>query len=216
MKKSADQAIMNAVARCRKTGLQGWGLVEYAQNLVAYAMQYSYYNSFDQPDIAFAKGLGYCWQQAGALNIILKALGMDSRLVHATRNRFPDVVRDCVTVRIGVSGHVWCAVRIDGEEKYVCPGRPQNRPGVFHYQIISKVHDFKGPIVIFSYYGSAILNYYRGKKFMVQKAKQDTLYNPDKCPCKKTKCANNKICDACKENHHGKGSKTACERRLEK
>ena len=40
------------------------------------------------------------------------------------------------------------------------------------------------------------------------------LYQPEHCPCAKVSCPRNRDCDACRANHHGKGSKTACERRL--
>jgi transglutaminase-like putative cysteine protease len=106
------ETIEDAVLMCRETGLEGWELVAFAQRLVSKRMTYSYFNSFDMPDTAFEKGIGYCWQQSGALNKILKSLGFDSRLVHSVRNTFPDVVREGVTIHIGVSGHVWCCVRI--------------------------------------------------------------------------------------------------------
>jgi hypothetical protein len=209
---TGSAAIVAAIGQCRETGLTGWALVEYAQKLVAGRMTYSYYHSFDAPETAFARGMGYCWQQAGALNHILAGLGVDSRLVHSVRNRFPDMVREGVTVHIGVSGHVWCAVRVDGVEKYVCPGRIENRPGQYHFEILGPVHEFKGPITVFSYFGSAMINYFRGKKFMEQKEKLGSLYIPEKCPCKKRNCERNRNCEACKANHHSNGGKTACER----
>jgi hypothetical protein len=66
--------IMDAIRQCKDAGLQGWELVEFAQKLVNSNMKYSYFNSFDMPERAFEKGLGYCWHQSGALNIILKKL----------------------------------------------------------------------------------------------------------------------------------------------
>lgn len=204
--------ISGAIQQCQSTNLAGWALVEYAQKLVANNMQYSYFNSFNMPDKAFRKGMGYCWQQAGALNMILKGLGFNSRLVHAVRNRFPDVVREGVTIRIGVSGHVWCRVCMDGEEKDACPGRAANRPGEIHFEPLSRVKDFRGPICIFSYLGSAAINYQRGKKFMEQKTKLEALHNPEKCPCKKKDCPRNKNCEQCQANHHSNGGLTTCER----
>ncbi len=204
--------ITEAIAQCKATGLAGWPLVEYAQRLVAGAMEYSWFNSFDMPDKAFEKGQGYCWQQAGALNLILKGLGLDSRLVHAIRNSFPETIRDGVTLPAMVSGHVWCRVQVDGQEKNVCPGRESNRPSVMHFKPLSKVKSFKGPIVVFSYLGSAAINQHRGKKFMELKKKQIALHNPELCPCKKANCPRHANCKECMANHYGNGSKPTCER----
>jgi hypothetical protein len=204
--------ISDAIAQCKSTCLTGWELVEYAQKLVAGNMKYAYFNSFDMPEKAFEKGMGYCWQQAGALNSIILGLGLRSRLVYATRCRFPDVVRDGVTVHIGVSGHVWCRVEISGEEKDACPGRETNSPGKLHFEPLSKVKDFRGPIRIFNYLGSAAINRKRGKKFLEQKAKLEALHNPEKCPCKKKKCERYKKCEECMAYHYAKGGKPYCER----
>jgi hypothetical protein len=204
--------IHQAIEECKASGLAGWELVEFAQKLVANHMRYSYFNSFDMPDRAFEKGQGYCWQQAGALDRILKGLGFDSRLVHAVQNRFPDVVRDGITIHIGVSGHVWCRVKIGNQEKDVCPGNPANSPGSLHFVPLSKVKDFKGFIWLPSYLGSAMLNHQRGKKFLEQKSKQESLHNPDKCPCKKKNCPRYKKCEECKANHYAKGGLPSCER----
>lgn len=204
--------INDAIKQSQSTNFTGWELVEYAQKLVASHMQYSYFNSFDMPDKAFEKGTGYCWQQAGALNMILRGLGFDSRLVHAVKNRFPDVVREGVTIHIGISGHVWCRVRIDGEEKEVCPGRITNSPGVMHFEPLSAIRNFKGPIWIVSYLGSAAINSQRGKTFLENKAKLEALHNPEKCPCKKKKCARYKNCEECMKYHYDKGGRPYCER----
>jgi hypothetical protein len=160
-----------AVRVCRETGLTGWDLVAFAQRLVAGRMSYSYFNSFDSPKTAFKKGRGYCSQQAGALCRILLSLGFNSWPVHSVRNRFPDTVRDGVTIHIGVSGHVWCRVRIGSEEKDVCPGNPQNVPGKVHFEVLGKVHHFRGPIVLLSYLGSAAVNRKRGKRFLAARAR---------------------------------------------
>ncbi len=204
--------ISEAIVKCRATCLTGWQLVEYAQRLVACTMEYSWFNSFDMPGKAFEKGQGYCWQQAGALNLILQDLGFDSRLVHAIRNNFPKIIRDGVMLPALVSGHVWCRVRVDGQEKDVCPGNQTNRPGVLHFKPMTKVKNFSGPIVGFSYLGSAVINHHRGKKFMEQKKKQIALHNPELCPCKKAKCPRHANCKECMANHYSNGSKPSCER----
>jgi hypothetical protein len=166
--------IEDTVNTCRESGLKSWELVAFVQRLVSGHMSYSYFNSFDKPEAAFEKGMGYCWQQSGALNIILKRLGFDSSLVHSVRCRFPDVVREGVTIHIGVSGHVWCRVRIGDEEKDVCPGRITNEPGKVHFTTLGKVYEFRGPIVLFSYLGSAMVNRRRGRRFLKAKAQLET------------------------------------------
>lgn len=172
---SEPTTIEDAVCICHESGLSGWNLVAFAQRLVNKRMPYSFFNSFDFPKKAFELVMGYCWQQSGALNIILKRLGFKSRLVHAMRNEFPDVVRNGVTLHLGVSGHAWCRVRIGNEEKDVCPGSPDNEPGKVHFKTLSKVYNFRGPIVFFSYLGSAVVNRKRGKRFLQEKAKLESL-----------------------------------------
>lgn len=205
--------VQQAIEQCRQTGRRGWELVEYAQKLVAGNMRYSWFNSFDMPGRAFEWGMGYCWQQAGALNGILKALGIDSRLVYTTRVQVPCRVIDGVSLPAHISGHVWCRVRLSGEEKDVCPGSTENSPGVTQFQVLGRVRDFRGPVWLPSYLGSAFINWQRGKEFMELKEKQAGLYNPETCPCKKAKCPRSKNCAACREYHHAKGSKTTCERK---
>lgn len=165
------KTIDDAIRVCRETGLTGWELVKFAQSLVNRRMPYSYFNSYDFLEKAFERGMGYCWQQSGALNIILKRLGFDSRLVHSVRNEFPDVLREGVTIHIGVSGHVWCRVRIGSDEKDVCPGSADNIPGKTHFKPLGKVYNYRGPIVLLGYLGSAGINKKRGKRFLEAKAK---------------------------------------------
>ncbi len=161
--------INEAVKQCEETGLNDWALVAYAQKLVAANMKYSYSNSLDMPAEAFEKGRGYCWHQASALNMILTALGFHSRLVQAMRNQFQGKVFEGVTLPPFVSGHVWCRVTIDGEEKDVCPGRIENSPGVLHFTPLSEVKEWGRVIAWFSYWGSALVNKIRLRKINKKK-----------------------------------------------
>lgn len=161
--------IKEAAVQCRKSGLTGWALVEYAQNLVNHNMPYSYTNSFDLPGRAFQKGRGYCWQQSGALNGILRILGFDSRLVYAVRNQFPAAEFEGITVEAHESGHVWCRVAIDGTEKDVCPGHSENRPGKLHFVPVSAIRDWNSLTAFGSYFGSAYVNRKRYRKIMESK-----------------------------------------------
>ena len=71
--------LADAVVACRRTGLQGWGLVAYAQNLAARKFSYSRRNPWDSPARAFERGMGYCQQQALALKMIYDRLGIRSQ-----------------------------------------------------------------------------------------------------------------------------------------
>ena len=157
-----------AAERCKQTGLDGWALVAHAQRLVAGTMRYSVENSLDNPQVAFAKGQGYCWHQAHALNRLLQTLGFHSRLVHAFRTLFPETVLMGVTVHNFISGHVWCRVDIDGTEKDVCPGSPQNTPGVLHFTPLSKVREWNKVMDFLTYYGAALVNHRRRNKYRRQ------------------------------------------------
>jgi hypothetical protein len=213
-----------AVEVCRGTGLAGWGLVAFAQHLVNQNMQYSIANSLDIPQVAFEKGQGYCWHQASALNVILLRLGFNSRLVHSYRNLFPEVELAGVIVKDFVSGHVWCRVTMDGVEKDVCPGSANNKPGLLNFKPLGEVHEWSKCMEFLTYYGSALVNFWRRKKYegikMKQQIKmkpqeilkQQEKWNPEHCPCKKSSCQRYKKCEECKENHYAKGSLPACER----
>lgn len=204
--------IDQAVLECRGTGFTGWELVACAQALVNRQMTYSYSNSYDSPETAFEKGHGYCWHQASALNGLLAQLGIQSRLVHAVRNEIPETVLEGVTIRPFVSGHMWCRVTVDGEEKDVCPGHPANSPGVIHFKPISPVREWGPVIAWFSYHGSAAINKQRLKKFEKLKEQQAARWNPELCPCKKKNCPRYKDCDACREHHRTNGGRPYCER----
>jgi len=131
--------IDDAVQLCRQTGLSGWELVAYAQNLTARKFTYSRKNPWDTPAKAFARGQGYCQQQALALKEIYDRLGIESRVVYAARCRFTAQVIDGQLVKERVTGHAWLKVKIDGKELDVCPGAVTNMPGVVNFSVLSDV-----------------------------------------------------------------------------
>jgi hypothetical protein len=45
-----------------------------------------------------------------------------------------------------------------------------------------------------------------------QKAKLESLHNPEKCPCRKKDCPRYRKCEECKANHYAKGGLPFCER----
>ncbi|HEU0026567.1 MAG TPA: hypothetical protein VFQ25_05570 [Ktedonobacterales bacterium] len=150
--------IADAVDACRRTGMRGWGLVAYAQNLAARKFTYSRLNTWDSPSRAFERGIGYCEQQARALKRTYDALGIESRLVMARRCRFPPEIIDGMPWAGGVTPHAWLRVKIHGEERDVCPGSPNNRPGVTHFQPLSKVRPLRRWMLPWTHLGSSIEN----------------------------------------------------------
>jgi hypothetical protein len=150
--------LADAVAACRRTGLQGWGLVAYAQNLAARKFLYSRRNPWDSPARAFERGMGYCQQQALALKIIYDRLGIRSQPVFALKCRFPPKVVHGLPEPQSISPHTWLKVTVDGVSKYVCPGNPANQPGVIHFEVLSEVRPLSLWMRPFSHLGSVIEN----------------------------------------------------------
>jgi hypothetical protein len=150
--------IDDAVETCRRTHLQGWDLVAYAQYLAARKFTYSRLNTWDTPSRAFERGMGYCEQQALALKHIYDRLGIASRGVLAFRCTFPAGVIDGIPLPGGVSGHAWLRVRIGDEERDVCPGSISNRPGVTHFEILSKVRTWHSWLRPFTHLESSLEN----------------------------------------------------------
>lgn len=150
--------IDDAVEACRRTHLQGWDLVAYAQNLAARKFTYSRLNTWDSPSRAFERGMGYCEQQALALKHIYDRLRIESRGVLSFRCAFPAGVIDGIPSPGGVSGHAWLRVRIGDEERDVCPGSVSNRPGVTHFEILSQVRTWHSWLRPFTHLESSIEN----------------------------------------------------------
>ncbi len=165
--------IEDAAAACRQSGLQGWDLVAYAQSLAAHKFTYCRRNPWDSPSRAFERGLGYCQQQALALNEIYGQLGIDSRPVYATHCRFPPpedggaslaLVRRNRWLRAwfkgqeNVFGHTWVRVRVGEQELDVCPGDPKNRPGVTHFEPLLRVKTLHPLLQPLTHLGSALAN----------------------------------------------------------
>ena len=118
----------DAVAACRRSGLDGWDLVAYAQRLVYRKFTfYSCRNLWDTPAAAFRRGMGYCTQYNLALKQILDRLGFDVRAVFSLRVRVaedPD----------WTMGHTWLRVR-DGRRgagRVRRAGRQPARAGQLH------------------------------------------------------------------------------------
>jgi hypothetical protein len=150
--------IDDAVEACRRTHLQGWDLVAYAQNLAARKFTYSRLNTWDTPSRAFERGMGYCEQQALALKKIYERLGIETRPVFTMRCKFPPEMIDGIPSPGGISGHAWLRVRIGDEERDVCSGSVNNTPGVTQFEIRSKVLTWQPWMRPFTHVGSSIEN----------------------------------------------------------
>ncbi len=150
--------IADAIAACRRSGLASWELVAYAQHLVARKFTYSRLNTWDTPSRAFARGRGYCEQQALALKAVYNALGIEVRPVFALRCVSPPKMVDGVWWPGGVSGHAWLRVCIGDEEQDVCPGSLENTPGHTQFRVLSPVHTWSPWLRPFTHVGSSIEN----------------------------------------------------------
>jgi hypothetical protein len=102
--------------------------------------------------------MGYCEQQLLALKHIYDQLGIEARPVFSLRCTFPGTVVDGVLSPEGVSGHAWLRVRIGDEELDVCSGSVSNKPGVTHFEVLSKVHTWQPWLRPFTHLGSSIEN----------------------------------------------------------
>jgi len=161
--------IDDAVKYVDGKNLSGWKLVEFSQHLVAEKMAFSLCNNFDMPDRAFERGMGYSWQQASALKEILDHFDVESRMVHSSEVNMPADTLYGVKVSPRKTGHIWLKVKIDGEEKDVCPGNIENVPGVVHFTNVEEVKDFGEITEVFSYIGSAWAN---AEKYLKIKRKE--------------------------------------------
>ena len=153
--------IADAVAACRQSHLQGWELVAYVQQVVARKFTYSRLNTWDTPDRAFERGLGYCEQQALALKHIYDQLDIPARGVFALRCKFPPKVVDGMPWAGGISGHAWLRVTIGDEERDVCSGSVNNTPGVTHFEVLSPIHVWQPWLRPFTHLGSSLANIQR-------------------------------------------------------
>ena len=139
--------LRDAVETCRRSGLQGWDLVLYAQKLVTKKFAiYSTLNLWDPPGRAFIYGTGYCTQYNLALKHILDRLEFDTEAVFALKVRFFDNEE-------WTMGHTWLRVTIDGQTKNVCAGRESHQPGKVNFIPLSAVYRGWGPIMFLTHLG---------------------------------------------------------------
>lgn len=144
--------IEDAIAACRASGLSGWALVAFAQNLVRRKFTiYTTRNVWDSPARAFEHGMGYCTQYNLALKQILDGLGFETRVVFCFR------VRNLADDRWAM-GHTWLRVTVDGREQDVCAGRLANRPGHNQFMPLLPVLPAPGPVPLLTHLGVILLS----------------------------------------------------------
>jgi hypothetical protein len=92
------------------------------------------------------------------LLLILRTLGIKARPVQALRCRFPPKRIHEYRDPGGISGHMWLVVTIDGIQKDVCPGHPDNMPGIVHFERLSRRTAYPAAMRVLGHLGSIILN----------------------------------------------------------
>lgn len=145
-------SLQDAIADCRRSGLSGWDLVAYAQQLVARKFAiYTTRNLWDSPARAFAHGMGYCTQYNLALKQILDRLGFTTEAVFCLRVQVKDEPRWRM-------GHTWLRVKADGQVREVCAGRIGKMPGQIDFQPLSHVFHGTGLFFFLSQMGLVLFS----------------------------------------------------------
>lgn len=145
--------IETATKECRETKYTGWQMVTFVQKYVNKHMKYSLDNTTDAPREAFAKGKGYCWQQAWSVQYILKKVNIRSELVYARKVTFYE--DKSKRVPTGEKGHVWCRVMLNDKIKDVCSCNKENLPGEVNFVPISPVKRYSLLALAGGYLGTA-------------------------------------------------------------
>jgi hypothetical protein len=146
------RTIAQEADQLRESGETGWTLVEAVRALVEGRMAYCRRNSFDAAPRAFARGYGYCQQQAHALAGILNRLGFTTKVVGAFRNKFPDGV---------IGGHAWVQVTYAGETRDIDSLFYDQGAGEITFTPLSRVFDYTPAFRFFAGWGSSAVNAYR-------------------------------------------------------
>jgi transglutaminase-like putative cysteine protease len=147
-----------AAADLQAGGRQGWELVEAARFLVAQRMNYCRRNSFDPAPRAFARGYGYCQQQAYSLVGLLARLGIQAKVVHALRNHLPDG---------RITAHAWVRVEFQGQTRDIDSTHYNDEVALLDFEPLSPVHQFTPAFRLLAGWGSAAVNalrYYQSGK----------------------------------------------------
>jgi hypothetical protein len=139
--KAVDGAVTieDAVQACRERGGTELERIAYARSLCARKFEYSRRNPWDSPARCFERGYGYCVQQALALELICRGLGLDCWPVQAYVCAFPAGTvhgRPCPERK---SGHMWLRVRSGDRIIDLCPDDAAGEIGELNFKPLSPV-----------------------------------------------------------------------------
>ena len=132
--------------------LNGFILIEESRKLIITRIQYCRRNSFDTYKTAFARGYGYCQQQAFALAHVLTRLGFDGRVVYAIRNKLSDG---------SVCGHAWVRVKYNGTVKEIDATHIDTESDALTFTPLTRVKGYSTLFWYFATWGSIGVNAYR-------------------------------------------------------
>jgi len=141
------ETLDDAAAACRRSGLDDWELVTYAQRLVYRKFtHYSCRNLRDTPAAAFRRGMGYCTQYNLALKQLLDRLGFQTQAVFSLRIRVIDHPE-------WTMGHTWLRVRVADETRDVCAGDADNLPGQINFAPLAPVWTGNSGVLFLTHLG---------------------------------------------------------------
>jgi hypothetical protein len=132
-------SLEEAIAAGRSSGLSGFELALWAEGIAARRFEYSRRNPWDSPERCFARGYGYCIQQARALRLLCSGLGLEAKVVQAFRCRFPATIVHGEAVGPGIGGHAWVRVSIEGSDLDLDSALPTKGPGRPGFEALSAV-----------------------------------------------------------------------------
>lgn len=125
--------------------LEGWELVDHATRQVNAAFtQHSMAQLWEGPDTALRRGRGWSGQYNLALAQVLRRLGFQVEVVHASR------VRGLGHNPWWQAGHTWLRVTHRGRTLDVCASRPTNRAGEVPFvptSIVRPIRPWTIPVV---------------------------------------------------------------------
>ncbi|GAA1388869.1 hypothetical protein [Luteococcus peritonei] len=116
--------VEQVTSSCRASGLAGWELVDRATRSVHDGFtHHSLWHLWESPTQALRHGRGWSGQYNRALAQVLRSLGFQVVVVHASR------VRGLGRNPWWQTGHTWLQVTHQGRTLDVCASRPDNRAG---------------------------------------------------------------------------------------
>ncbi|WP_420174583.1 hypothetical protein [Luteococcus sp. OSA5] len=116
------------VETCRRSGRQGWELVDEATRAVHAAYtHHSLWHLWETPQVSLQRGRGWSAQYNGALAQVLARLGFEVHEVHASR------VRGLGRNPWWQAGHTWLRVTHEGRTLDVSASSAQNEAGKVNF-----------------------------------------------------------------------------------